>query len=252
MIKKCKLAILFWFIYLFSSAQVILKERNSFLSAGYSQDRESANFGLVFRGPDINYGMAWLVQNEKRILDYKYELGTGVLFAKDIPGLGFYLKPVDLACLFKFPLDVKNLYFGPSVQIEYNYFLYPDLQSAFDYWFSNYSLGARIHYDLSYKKSSFRINLNTSLLGFVSRQPAYREPYYYDIGFSHAIDHLNNDLTPGSWNMYNTTRLEILCKLKPGSRCAFGYEFKYTGYSRSPEITMITQNVTLFIGKKQK
>jgi hypothetical protein len=249
--KTLILSLIFCLINSFSSAQDNSITRNSFVSAGIPQIKESANFGLVFRGPAFNYGMNWLNKNEKRIFSYEFELGAGVLFSRDIPGISFHLKPVDLAYMFKFPFEVKNLYIGPSFEIDYSYNLYPDLQAGFDYWLTDFNLGIGALYDFNVKKSSVRIKLKSSVLGFVSRQPAYRDPYFYDIGFKYAIKHLNQDLLFGSWDKFNNTQLEISCRFKQDSRFSFGYVFDYSDYFEDPEITIITHSIKLIIGKNK-
>lgn len=226
--------------------------RNSFFTYGFNQVNEGANFGLTFRGPGLNYGMSWNSVNEKRYFTYEYELGVGILFSKQIPAPGFYLKPFDLAYMFSMPFPEKCLYLGPIMKLEYNYNLYPDLQSGFDYWFTNLSFGIGALYDLNYKKSSFRIKLNSSIVGFISRQEAYRNPHFYDIGFKYAVKHLHQDLFFGSFNDFNVSNLEILFKPNGNSRFTFGYFLKYSGFSQDPKLTVLNQGVKLIINKKQK
>lgn len=250
--KTLKIVLLLSIVATSSLAQYNVTNRNSFLSTGLIQIKESANFGLVFKGPDINYGMIWDIKNEKTRITYEYELGLGILFSRKIPALGFYLKPIDFAYMFRIPLKKSNLFIGPSLKYEYNYNLFPDLQSGFDYWFTNFSLGLNALYDFNYQSSSFRIKLNSSLIGFVSRQPDYRNPYYYDLSFKYAISHLNQDLTFGSLNSFNTTTLEILWKSNPKSRLTIGYLLKYSGYYQNPEISMVSNNIKIIINKKQK
>lgn len=248
--KKFKLTLILLLVFTTCQAQEKLLTRNSFLTAGLSQVNEDANFGLVFSGPAINYGMTWKSLNEKRLIEYEYELGARILFSREIPALGFYLKPVDLNYLFKF--QDKELYIGPQLQLEYNYNLYPDLQAGFDYWFTNLSLGINARYSFNYKESSFIVMLNSSLAGFTSRQAAYRNPYFYDIGFNHAIRHLNQNLSFGSVNDFNTTNLEIFWKRRVESRLTFGYCLNYYGYFEKPEITILNHGIKLIISKKQK
>lgn len=233
-------------------AQDKVVNRHSFFTTGLLQIKESANFGLVFQGPDLTYGMIWDVKNESTRITYAYELGLGLPFSKGIPALGFYLKPVDLAYMFGVPLEKGDLYLGPSLLWEYNYNLYPDLQSGFDYWFTNFSLGIHSRYDFDYRSSSFSIRLSSSLIGFTSRQPDYRNPYFYDLGFKHAMDHLHQNLTFGSLNSFNITTLEALWKSNPNSRFTIGYQFKYSGYYLAPEIAMVNHNIKFIINKKQK
>jgi hypothetical protein len=234
------------------SAQDNIIKRRSFLSVNYLQVKESANFGLVFKGAGFDHGMTWSLDNDKTRMIYEYELGLGILFSREIPALGFYLKPVDFAYIFKLRVHNSLLHIGPDLRLEYNYNLYPDLQSGFDYWFTNLSLGINVMYDFNYANSAFYIKLSSSVAGFTSRQPGYRDPYFYDLGVKHAIRHLNQDLTFGSFNRYNSTNLEIRWKPKPDSRLTFGYVLKYSGYFMSPEITMLSHGIKLIVNKKQK
>jgi hypothetical protein len=152
----------------------------------------------------------------------------------------------------RIPIEKGSLHVGPSLNCEYNYNLYPDLQSGFDYWFTNFNLGIHALYNFSFKSSSFGINFNSSLLGFTSRQAAYRNPYFYDLSFTYAIHHLHQDMTFGSFNSFNITDIEILWKLNPNSRLTIGYVFKYSGYYKNPEISMVSHNIKIIFNKKQK
>lgn len=250
LMRTFKLALLLFLIFIPCVAQLHINNRNSFLSAGYLQVNEDANFGLVFKGPALDFGMSWEIGNEHGIIIYEYELGGGIIFSRDIPALGFYLKPFDLAYIFRMPLAETILFVGPSFKMEYNYNLYPELQSGFDYWFTNSAFGVYALCNLTLRNSSFRIKFNSSVAGFTSRQENYRDPYFYDIGFKYAIRHLNQDLTFASFNSFCTSTLELLWKPKADSRLALGYALKYSGYYQSPEISMVTQSFKLIFSKK--
>jgi len=224
--------------------------RNSFLSAGVIQLKESANFGLVFNGPEVIYGMKWVNSNDKRLIMYECELGLGVLFSRDIPAVGFYLKPIELAYALKLPISTGSIYVGPSLRADYHYNLYPDLQSGFDYWFTNFSVGVNVLYDFDFAKSSFRIMLSSSFMGFTSRQPEYRNPHFYDLGFDYAIKHLHQDLTFGSIEDYNISNLELWWRPTPDSRFTMGYVLNYSGYYQSPEITRVSHSIKLVFNKR--
>ncbi len=224
--------------------------RNTFLIAGYKEVKEAANFGLVFKGPAFDFGMQWDIFNETALISYEYELGLGILFTREIPGLDFYLKPAELAYMFKLPVSSGNFYVGPSMKLEYSYNLYPDLQAGFDYWMTNFSLGATARYDFNWKSSSFRIKLSSSLGSLVSRQPDYRDPYFYDLGVKYAIEHLHQDMNAVSVNRFFTSQLDL--DWKPGleSRIAIGYRLQYAGYYQPPEISSFINSLKLVISKK--
>jgi len=226
--------------------------RYSFFSTGFTQVKEAANFGLVFNGPAINYAMRWDRRNDKRMITYAYELGAGIPFSKNIPALDIYLKPIDVAYMFRFPGLHSRLYLGPDLKFEYNYTLYPQLQSGFDYWFTNFSLGLKAYYAFNHQNSTFQIELRTSLAGFLSRQPDYRDPYFFDIGFKYAVRDLHQNLVFGSFEKYNTTDLEILWKPVSASRFTFGYEFRYAGYYQAPEFKKVSHSIKILFSKKSK
>lgn len=238
--------------FLSSSAQENAVYRNSFFSTGFAQVKEAANFGLVFSGPVINYGMTWNRINEHRMITYGYELGVGIPFSKSIPALDIYLKPVDIAYMFHIPGFYDRFYIGPDLKFEYNYTFYPQLQSGFDYWFTNFSLGLKAHYAFNYQHSAFQIILNTSLAGLTSRQPDYRDPYFFDIGFKYAVRDLHQNLGFGSLDKYNTTEFGIMWKPAPESRLTVGYEFRYSGYYPAPEFKKVSHNIKIVISAKSK
>lgn len=186
------------------------------------------------------------------MISFGYEVGAGIPFSKNIPALDFYLKPVDMAFMFRFPGYKNRFYIGPEVKFEYNYNLYPQLQSGFDYWFTNFSLGIIAHYSFNYQSSSFQIMLSSSLAGFISRQPDYRDPYFFDIGVKYAVKDLHQNLVFGSLDKYNTTDLEIMWKPVSKSRFAFGYEFRYSGYINAPEYRKISNSIKILFNKKTK
>lgn len=186
--KTFRLSLSFLLIFIPCIAQMHTNNRNSFLAAGYLQINEDANFGLVFNGPRLDFGMNWETGNEKGVILYEYELGLGIIFSNNIPALGFYLKPVDLSYLFRIQAGERAFFIGPAIKLEYNYYLYPELQSGFDYWFTNSALGAHATYNLTIGNSSFFIKLYSSLAGFTSRQENFRDPYFYDIGFKQEYD----------------------------------------------------------------
>lgn len=250
--KSAAISILFLVLFLPGSGQENANTRYSFFSTGFSQVKEAANFGLVFNGPVINYGMEWNLINEKRMITYGYELGVGIPFSKNIPALDFYLKPVDMAYMFIFPGVNNRFYIGPALKFEYIYDFYPQLQSGFGYWFTNFSLGLKAQYTFNYQSSAFQIALSSSLAGFISRQPDYRDPYFYDIGFKFAVRDLHQNMVFGSFEKYNTTDLEILWKPASASRFTFGYEFRYSGYSDAPEFKKVSHSIKILFGKKSR
>ncbi len=224
---------------------------NSYWRTGFKQIKESANFGLVFSGANINYGHYWESSKNNRIFSIENEIGVSIPFSKGIPALDVYLKPAEVSYLFS--SSGKNSFaVGPLVKFEYNYTLYPQLQSAFDYWFTNFSMGINSLYNFNIAGQLLSARLKFTVLGFTSRQPDYRNPYWYDIGFKHAIKHLNSDFEFSTLSQFNTTDFELSWKPKPDSRVTWAYCFNYSGYYEAPEISMIRHNIKLTFNPKTK
>ena len=233
------------------AAQSKTVERYSYFSTGLKQIKESANFGLVFNGPNLNYGHYWSSTKNNKTFFLENEIGVCIPFSKGIPALNIYLKPVETGYLFN-RKSATNFAVGPLFKIEYDYTLYPQLQSAFDYWFTNFSLGVNAAYNFTIGKQTLNTRLKSSLLGFTSRQPDYRNPYWYDIGFKYAIKHLNSDLEFSSLNKYNTTDFELSWKTNPDSRIILAYCFSYSGYYEAPPVSTINHHIKLIINPKNK
>jgi len=249
--KSATATTLLLFFVLCGFSQESTKPWKSHLSSGLFQVKEHANFGLVFKGAGFQYGIGRDFGTERGIITFGSEAGVSILFSRQIPGLGFYLKPFDVAYLFEIPLKNNRLLIGPAAMLEYNYNLYPDLQAGFDYWFTNFSAGVAARYDFRVNESDLRLSLNTSLAGFISRQPDNRGPYFYDIGFKHAVRHLHQDLTFGLAGDYNVTSIEIQWKPAPNSRLTYAYTVKYSGFYGNPEISMLNHSIKLIFNRKQ-
>jgi hypothetical protein len=246
-------------ILLFSTLLIMLKSTagknemisNSYLVTGYKQVKESANFGLVFNGANLNYGHYWAKSVNNRIISIENEIGVSIPFSKGIPALDVYLKPVEAS--FLFCTNGKNSFGGgPLIKFEYNYTLYPQLQSAFDYWFTNFSLGINSTYNFTVAEQPLNAKLKVTLLGFTSRQPDYRNPYFYDIGIKYAVIHSNSGFEFSAPNKYSVCNFELTWKPKSATRITWTYCFNYSGYFVAPEISMVNHNIKLTFNPKNK
>ncbi len=225
---------------------------NSSYSSGIKQVKESANFGLVFTGPSLNYSHYLASTNNNRTICIENQIGAAIPFSKGIPALSIHLKPAEVSYLFYCKKCRNKLSIGPLLKFEYDYTLYPQLQSAFDYWFTNFSLGLNSSYNFHIANQLFETRLKLSVFGLTSRQPDYRNPYFYDIGFKYAIQHSNSGLEFSGPGKYNTIDFEISWKPKPASRFTWNYCFNYAGYYKKPTISIVSHNIKLTINKKNK
>lgn len=226
-------------------------EKHSFISGGLTQIKESANFGLVFTGGNFHYGMQRKLQLNEKWLSYENELGLQLMFSKKIAAAGVMIKPLEVA--WQYPLTVKDnaLNLGPSFRMEYWYQMYPDLQSGFDYWFSHLSIGGKADYSFPFKNKNIILKINTTLFGFVSRQPAYRDPYFYDLGVKYAIKHLHSHFSFSTLFRYSSTDIECVFPSAEGKRVTWAYVFRYGHFGNEPKLNFIQHNIKLIISKKR-
>ena len=223
----------------------------SYLSAGLTQIKESENFGLVFSGPSLNYRHQLAFTSKNRIIMIENEAGAAIPFSKGIPALHIHLKPAEISWLFRNQKMNKNFTAGPMLKLEYDYTLYPQLQSAFDYWFTNISLGLNASFAIPVTNHSCAVRVKSSVAGFTSRQPNYRNPYWYDIGVMHALRHLHSGLQFSPPGSYNTSSLELTWEPHADSRFLWTYCFSYAGYFNDPALSIIDHSIRLTWNKKK-
>jgi hypothetical protein len=220
------------------------------VSLNYLAIKDQMNYGLVFRGPGLGYAYSAQWQNPKRILAYEGRFNLSTPLTRGIIAMSVNVVPVRLDYLFKVGPE-KKLCIGPYFIAEYNYETYPDLQSIYSFWFTNFSLGGALKYSFSLKDNLFDLSLHTTFLGFTSRQPEIDDPYFGDQSFTYVVKFLHQDLTFGSWGRYNQSELELRWQPKAGSRLAYAYSFQYYGYYDYPNLTMLNQTLKLIILPKK-
>ena len=242
-VRTCN-ATLFWLLItpsIFSQEAHTL--RTTYFSADFLQIKESANYGLVFRGPSIRFGMNWMLSRNNDFIFYEYNLGLGAPLSKGIIGINFCLKPVETAYLWKLPWEKSTTGIGPSLKMEYNAQSYPDLQSGYNFWLTHYSLGLSANTFFTVNNSLIKIRLFTSLFGLTSRTEEYTDPYFFDIGFGEVImdSHRNFKLT--TVQEFNNTTIEIRFQRRNSSRFSLSYVMEYSAYSKYPEIRLLNQSI---------
>jgi hypothetical protein len=227
-----------------------LRSHDHTVALNFIQIKEQANYGLVFKGPGLGYAYSALWENEKRILDYEGRFSFNVPVTREIFAAAVNFVPLKFDYLFKTDADGK-LCIGPYAMIDYNYELYPDLQSGYSYWFTHFSLGGAVRYSFETKGNRFDLAFHTTLLGMTSRQPVYDDPYFFDLGFGDIVRFVNQDLQFGSWNRYNQSEVEVRWTPARESRFAYAYSFQYYGYGDEPGLTLINQSIKFIILPKK-
>jgi hypothetical protein len=248
---KKTIAFMLWFVFAADAVwpqETKLQTHTLFMN--FLQIKEEMNYGLVFRGPGIGYAYSAQWQDSKRNFAYEGRFSLSFPMTRGILAGAFNVVPVRLDYMFRVGPE-KKLAVGPYFIAEYNFETYPDLQSIYSFWFTNFSLGGALKYSFNLERNLFDLSFHTTLLGFTSRQPVYDDPYFGDQSFAYALKFVHQDLTFGSWGMYNQSELEIRWQPKPESRLAYAYSFQYYGYYDVPRLTILNQTVKLIILPKK-
>ena len=196
------------------------------------------NHGLIFRGPGLVYDYSVRWENKNRIIDYSSRFGFSYLESRKIGGGNINFIPLNLRYLFK-PNEESHFTIGPQLIADYNYELYPDFQSGYSFWFTNFSVAIASQYKFNINQNLFRLSLGSTLYGFTSRPQEYDNPYFFDSSLGYVIKFIHQDLKSGSLNRYNHTEFEFRWQPKSESRMAIAYDLQYYGYFKEPEVIII-------------
>ena len=227
------------------------KTHENVVSLNYLQVDEELNYGLVFRGPGLSYSFAAETENRKRLVNYSCNFGFTYLETRKIAAGNLQFVPFRLKYLCK-PFSDTSFYIGPYLIGEYNYEVYPDLQSGFSYWLTHVSVGINFKYQTRYMNNLVTFSLSSTLAGMVSRTAPYKNPYFYDLSFGDVIRYVNSDFTLETVNRFNQSGIEIRWQPGLAFRLAFAYVFEYYGYYDYPRMTMINQMAKVIILPKPK
>ena len=216
------------------------------ITLGVQQIKESQNFGLVFTGMTLGYAPRWQWEGETSVSQLSAEFAASALFSKGIMGANVHVMPVEWLYLWKV---APSLYIGSVLAADYRYQLYPDLQSGVSYWFSSWSAGIAAEYRFRAFETDWSVVGSSSLLGFSSRPPVVREPYFFDLGIGEAVRYLHQNIQFGSVNHFTRTRLEIAWK--PNNDAAFrvSYIFEADVYFNTPQWTALSQGIAIILNK---
>lgn len=209
---------------------------------GLQQIKESQNFGLVFTGVHASYAHTWQWEGENASSQLRSELGGGVLFSRAILGISLRCMPVEWLYYWNI---APSLYLGSIVAADYQYQLYPDLQSGASYWFSSWSAGVAARYSFHAFENDWNIAGSTSLLGFTSRPLTVRSPYFFDLGVGEAIRYLHQNIQFGSVNRFIRAQVEIAWKPQQNSSFRIAYTLSADTYFDTPQWTTLRQGIAI-------
>ena len=248
--KDCKIRLLVLaFVLSFLTgelfAQDSIRPRNTFISIGFLQIKESENYGLVFRGPSLDAGMNWTFPHKNNAWIYEFRLMLGAPFAKDIAAMNISFKPLEAAYAWKIPVNKFGLKIGPALKMEYNFQMYPDLQSGYYFWLTHYSAGVSAFATVNLKNSIIKVRAFNNLCGFVSRGETWEDPYFFTDQFSDLMSDMHSEFSFVSLGTFNNTFFEIQYRRSAASRLAYSYVFDYFVYSDDPALKFLNQSLRL-------
>ena len=250
--KRVKILFAFFLLLalLPAQAQDFEAARSMNLSLDYQQVKESMNYGLVFSGPQLRftYRKGWKLAGKNII--YQGALGTGLYETRNILGLNINLKLIDVHYnIYEFIRKI-SFFAGPWLKSEYNYQLYPDLQSGYSFHFTNYTFGLSLTMLYRSDACHARLQWKNSVAGLISRPPQMRDPYFFDLDFSNYAADQHNEFSAGSFGLYNNTEIEIHFVRPQHARVGYAYSFAWFHGATSPAVDFIRHSLSVYFYPK--
>ncbi len=219
-------------------------------SLDFLQIKDDLNYGLVFSGPQHRfiYKRSWEL-NGKNLM-YQGEVGFGTLFSRGMTGLQWKVKPIDVLYNYYELIRKVSIHAGPWLKMEYNYQLYPELQSGYSFHFTNYTMGFAASAKYENDDVYLRLRWKNSLVGLISRTEEDRDPYFFDLSLGTYFKDQHRNFKGGSFGTYNNTWIELLFISMRHPRLGYAYNFEYFSYSDSPGVRAMTHGFSLFFYPK--
>lgn len=211
----------------------------------FFQFKESYNYGLVYSGLNLGVAYSMTKTTNTRTLAFTPELGFGANFNKGV-GMAWTFQPIDFFYGYRINTSEKRaLTLGPYLATNYQWQLYPFLQSGHLFWFTSLEVGPQLMLTLPLRNKLFRITFSNSLAGWSSRPAFSPETYFYTLKISDFISNAHRDLKFGINNLFNHTQLEIERVTETSKRLQLSYGFEYFGYYQTPKIYYLSHSLNL-------
>ena len=179
------------------------------VSTVFLQIKDDFNQGMVFNGAMMNFQYQHSLSFSSVELQYKPKIAIGMPFDKGMMAININFAPVDISCFTPVYNSEQHLIkVGLNFATNYSYQSYPDLHAGHLFWFGEIGFSPVMHYKYRWAESVIGINLQNSILGFVSRPTNYN-PYFYSLKFGDFLMNPHKNMQFGSFNKYNHTNLQI-------------------------------------------
>ncbi len=233
------------YLYAQDSIKLVSKSHSVSLKTQFAQFKDEFNYGQVFSGLNLVGDYSFTLISGNNIFTYSPELGFGANFKKGI-GLAWKFRPIDVFYGYRiYKSNTNPLTLGVYFATNYQWQLYPELQSGQMFWFTSIEIGTKLKFIFPINNKFIKVILCNSLAGWTSRPVPSTEKYYYSLSISDFVSNAHSNLTFGSFNLFNHTILEIELVPNLGKRLSLAYEFEYFGYYKNPILSYMSHSFNL-------
>ena len=198
-------------------------------SPQFFQIKPAFNYGLTHRGINLK-----VVYEAKKITNsktwtYSSSFAFGPSYNRGL-GLTWHLTPVDLYKGYhvrdteKYPFEI-----GPYFSANYQWQLYPELQSGHMNWLTAYEFGVRGTLGITVFQRKWNITLSSAVVSLSSKRKDSPEDYFYDLGLKDFIGNAHSNFSFGYNDQYNHTDLKISLIPQTSKRLTYSYSYEYVG-----------------------
>ena len=236
--KRCALI----FMLLFPLV-AISQERELVFNAKFIQIKEEANYGLVNRGLNLQCGYFQRNNRPNFLLDFRGDFSFGANYRQGI-GLFWQLKPIDIHIAKG---KEKTSSTGPYASMNYQFQLYPELQSGHLFWFTHHEIGIRHLRSLTFAKRQWELGASAAVLGLTSRPEKLpqSESLFYDLSGKYIFKSQHSNMKLQTLNRF--IHLNTYLKLQSVKRWTFAYEIDYTHIGGELAIDYLSHSINTYI-----
>ena len=132
-------------------------------------------------------------------------------------------------------LIIQNLdsIWGPYASGNYQWQIYPEMQSGHLYWRSAFEIGPRLIASIPFQDRAVVITLGTAIASLGSRPMERTELYHYSTTMVDFISSPHQNISFGSQNKWNHIELELELA-NPARNLQLGYKLDYSDYLGEP------------------
>ena len=234
-------------------SQPIDEKSSQFISdARYYHVDDQYNFGPNLNGLGLDAGYRFYHKRNYQILQYTGSLGVGAAWSSGIISTTVFFDPMDVYFGIQLNRNGNNpVYLGPYLGATYQYHFYTETNGGYTSWFTLYDIGVQLLAEIQFKDHKLLIDFANSLFGAASRPDAERDPDNSQ-KFSDIAANAVSNLSTGSFNLLNETRLNVDYTFGKIREYKIGYEFTYLGYFEAPAFDFMSHAFVFKMNLRRK